>query len=1236
MKTKSLQIIIMIMILTALVVAQVSGQGQPRNTKSFFYKIDKEHPVAANNALQRTRELLALKGSEELVQFRNETDKYGFRHEGYQMKYKGIPVENGIALVHYQKDGTLQLINGKHQIIPEGIDVVPKVTSAQALERAKQAINAKVYVWELPLNNRLANGANATPLPTLVIYKNRLAYRLDIDAANPKSTSRLYIDASDGTVLDIYSLELHANGKAETRYSKTQDIITTASGNGFALLDYSRGQGILTYNLKHSTNLNDAIDFTDGNNYWAAAEFNNADKDIGALDAHWGLEMTYDYWKTVHKRDSYDGQGSPIISYIHYDNDWKNAQWDPVSKSIHFGDMPTGPWTELDVVSHELGHGLTHSFGISNLYDESSAIHEGLSDVYSACVTNYVNGLALAPAKDVWSWAEETVPGYAARTFNETDTYWSLQWNPEWANSWSPDLDHHSLAQILRYWFYIVSEGGNGTNKNGYTYSVSKQGINVAEQIIYNSLFFAGMPDVAFTDLKSATIIAAQNIYGQNTLQYQAVIEAWKAVGVFDPLNENYCVPGKSASGTPWISNFAFGNMTLFNGNGNNQGFYYDASTSIDIAPGINYPFSASVGNDPGTTKYWKIWIDLDRNGAFDDVNELMYQSSGAMSNIAFIISIPNVPYGNTRMRVGMSLTPINTSCDIVSKGDFKDFRINMLSPSQSSVDGYCIPYGSNSSSEVIKVVKIGSIDESALFPDGGYDVGGLDHNLWISEKYVLRVVPKFLNGVAYDEYYTVWIDLNQNKVFEPNELVNQGHSNGTLVSSLTIPASALTGKTRMRIAMRRGAYSLYPCIPLDFGEYVDVLININPASELTSSDGYCTPRGSCSYGQVTDPHNFNIDHVNIGSLDLNSTNYFSPNDGYKDFTPFVTLALEAGTFQSVNLKAFNPGAYWKLWIDYNKNDLFEANEIAFQNLTASTKEITQGDFQVASNATPGLTRMRLLLSFFQPSSNPCLPVEYGQIIDVLANITPSLYCANFKAVDGSNYYIEKIETSKTANASGPGPYTDFTALFPFVDMLCGSAYKYDLSVTIHSKTGDPAFVIAAIDFDHNGSFTNDEIVVPSTMVTSNQPFALPVFHACNPNMIEGITRFRIVSRKQEFPPNFDFCNDSGTGETEDYTVKIVIAPIPIDKDSDNKTVQSTLSVYPNPAKGLVNWIIPNGNNHLGYELIITDFMGMSIYKEFGTGATGTVDLGRVETGIYVLRINIDDGTSFSGRISVE
>ena len=99
----------------------------------------------------------------------------------------------------------------------------------------------------------------------------------------------------------------------------------------------------------------------------------------------------------------------------------------------------------------------------------------------------------------------------------------------------------------------------------------------------------------------------------------------------------------------------------------------------------------------------------------------------------------------------------------------------------------------------------------------------------------------------TYDEYFRVWIDYNQNNAFdEPGEIaysgilsgVPDGTPTGSITGSINVPGGALTGTTRMRVSMRRGAYAA-PCGNFPEGEVEDysVVINAGNGAVLTLSN---------------------------------------------------------------------------------------------------------------------------------------------------------------------------------------------------------------------------------------------------------------------------------------------------------------------------------------------------------------------------------------------------------------
>ena len=148
--------------------------------------------------------------------------------------------------------------------------------------------------------------------------------------------------------------------------------------------DTTRGGGVRTYNLKKLTTLGSAVDFEDNDNNWTAAEFDNALFDNAALDAHLGVENTYDYFFTTFGRNSYNGLGTLLRSYVHYGNAYENAGWTGSEMIYGDGASTFKPLTAFDVTAHELGHGVCSSSAQLIYARESGALNEALSDIWGA------------------------------------------------------------------------------------------------------------------------------------------------------------------------------------------------------------------------------------------------------------------------------------------------------------------------------------------------------------------------------------------------------------------------------------------------------------------------------------------------------------------------------------------------------------------------------------------------------------------------------------------------------------------------------------------------------------------------------------------------------------------------------------------------------------------------------------------------------------------------------------
>ena len=505
------------------------------------------------------------------------TDRMEVSHQRHQQYYKGIKVEYGMLITH-SANGAVTSING--ELYNAGkLNLVPTLTPAQGLERALIDTHAKTYLWEDTMQSKMMEYKK--PQGELVIFpivrtgETKLAYKYDVYAMAPISRNEIYVDAHTGQILYKNPIIKHADrlisdkerkqfsnqvatlatGNAATRYSGTRSIETSfdASISKFVLNDVTRGDGIVTYNSAKTTSY-PSTNFTDADNNWTALEFNNANKDNAALDAHWGAEMTYDFWKKTFNRNSYDNNGAKIKSYVHYDDNapipdgYDNAFWN--GSVMTYGDGTLfNALTAIDVCGHEIGHAVC-TFTADLVYqNQSGGMNEGYSDVWGACVEHFgrTGSMAGTPAAAVWLIGEDLFPT-PLRSMSDPNsqrnpdcvggTYWTATAD-DGSCVPSADNDHcgvHNNSGVMNHWFYMLSVGETGTNNAtpADTYTVAGIGILKAAEIAYLAERDYLTPNSTYADARSATLSVVYSLYCATSPEFKAVTNAWYAVNVGD------------------------------------------------------------------------------------------------------------------------------------------------------------------------------------------------------------------------------------------------------------------------------------------------------------------------------------------------------------------------------------------------------------------------------------------------------------------------------------------------------------------------------------------------------------------------------------------------------------------------------------------------------------------------------------------------------------------------------
>lgn len=255
--------------------------------------------------------------------------------------------------------------------------------------------------------------------------------------------------------------------------------------------------------------------------------------DLAATEAYAGAGVTYDFYSKIYGRNSVDGRGLPLDSSIHYGVHYTNALWN--GKQMIYGDGDGklfNRFTEsLDIIGHELTHGVTQHTAALVYQDQSGALNEHFSDVFGILVKQYA--LKQTAAKSDWLIGAgiftKAVHGSAVRSMKAPGTAYDdklLGKDPQPAhmkNFQTMTADNggvHVNSGIPNHAFYLAA-----TLLGGKAWTV-------AGRIWYDALTTLLKPNATFRDCARATAAAASARYGAKSEPERAVIEAWKEVGI--------------------------------------------------------------------------------------------------------------------------------------------------------------------------------------------------------------------------------------------------------------------------------------------------------------------------------------------------------------------------------------------------------------------------------------------------------------------------------------------------------------------------------------------------------------------------------------------------------------------------------------------------------------------------------------------------------------------------------
>lgn len=282
----------------------------------------------------------------------------------------------------------------------------------------------------------------------------------------------------------------------------------------------------------------------------ARGEGDPASSDAAVNEAYDGSGVTYDLYSDIYGRNSINNNGMKIDSTVHYQKGYDNAFWDGKQMVYGDGDEDLPPADRLfnrftialDIIGHELTHGVTQFEANLAYWDQSGALNESMSDVFGSLVKQYQRKQTAAEAD--WVIGEglftSNVIGVGIRSMKAPGTAYNdsvLGKDPQpghmkdYVRTVEDNGGVHINSGIPNHAFYVtaIELGGNAWEKAG--------------RIWYKTLTEKLLDRATFQQACDLTYAAAGELYGNNSLEQQAVKKGWSEVGI--------AITGSSTPTTP-------------------------------------------------------------------------------------------------------------------------------------------------------------------------------------------------------------------------------------------------------------------------------------------------------------------------------------------------------------------------------------------------------------------------------------------------------------------------------------------------------------------------------------------------------------------------------------------------------------------------------------------------------------------------------------------------------------
>ncbi len=506
-----------------------------------------QQKAAAFDFLEAVQENICIENAREEFGMIAQEEVEGFKHLKFQQYYKTLPVYAAELIVHISPEGNLSL-NGRSQPSPFIENIEPSWTVDQAKELALADLSGKTLVKNMS-QEEIDRLDYHGPESELIIYPSlndfgafHLTYHLTV-RPNFLEVYEYFVDAKTGEILNSYNHTCSIDGsdtaQAVDLNGQTRTINTYDYEGTFYLYDASRPMytgpdpglpspgdgGVETLNMGGSSYADPQFeDITSSNNVWGGEAIHP-----NAVSAHYNAGLSYEYFRSIHGRNSINGQGGDVISFVNVTDEngsqLDNAFWNGQYMFYGNGASVFKPLAgALDVAGHEMSHGVIQNTANLEYQGESGAINESIADAFGVLIDwgDWKLGediIANTNAFPTGCLRDMQNPNNGGSSINDV------------GNGWQPD--HYDER-------YTGSQDNGGVHINSgipnkaFYLIANSLGKSKTEKIYYRALSNYLTRSSKFIDLRLALVQAAGEVAEVTTNDINVVKNAFDQVGVLN------------------------------------------------------------------------------------------------------------------------------------------------------------------------------------------------------------------------------------------------------------------------------------------------------------------------------------------------------------------------------------------------------------------------------------------------------------------------------------------------------------------------------------------------------------------------------------------------------------------------------------------------------------------------------------------------------------------------------